>query len=259
MPERTKQKEHIQPISYEWLAGMFEVGGAMYFTVSYSTQKGVQYPHAYPVMQIGERDIDKLTKFKSLVGGNFKKGNSNSSPMYWYLQGVKAVPLAEGMAPFAPSRQEIILAYLLWEDAESMDEKIEIAQNSRQEKSPLNLQVSDYTSLVKNPDFVAGVIDMRGSFYTNEAFNNTATEDVYGWSFPRLSISTTNRLLLEAMQQEYGGSIEEVILKGTKQKRGRIEFTAAQDSLRWRTGHEGHDKIIQLVNQRLKLLSKEEK
>lgn len=155
------------------------------------------------------------------------------------------------MEPYAPSRQEIITAFSNWESAGSADERIEVAKSSRN-KVVVELDATNYTRLVKDPDFLAGIIDGRGYVAVQESFNET-TNDEYGWISRRLRISTRNRPLLEALQQEYSGSIQAVVTKGSMLKVGR-GYPAQHDSLRWVTGHAAYNRIMNIAGNRLRLL-----
>lgn len=66
------EQEPIISPNPQWLAGIFEVGGSMRFTISYSKDKYNVYPHAYPLMELGENNLAKLERFQANVGGRIK-------------------------------------------------------------------------------------------------------------------------------------------------------------------------------------------
>lgn len=61
-----------------------------------------------------------------------KRGEANN---IWTLsKSGLAVCLAEHMKQYAPSRQETILAFLNWENADTAEERMEIAQVAKKEE-----------------------------------------------------------------------------------------------------------------------------
>ncbi|MBU1322698.1 hypothetical protein KKE48_04615 [Patescibacteria group bacterium] len=225
MSERQKVLEAsevlISSVSPPWLGGLFEVGGFLGFVMRFSRRKGTYYEKAYPIMTIGENHLDKLNKLHRLLGGNFHSREQGNNSIVWYLQGIQAVWLAQHMEQYAPSRQETVLAFSNWENAESMEERVEIARLAREQEEAEVLTFKDYLPLVKNPGFFAGVLDSRG---TIPAFTG---------DYPRLQVKSTNRPLLEALQFVYGGSCEQYLDKGEVRVIKGVECVLKKDSFRW--------------------------
>lgn len=232
-----------------WLGGIFETGGWMRLYITHQTKKGRKYTYAYPEIGLIDNSLDRLRNLKLCAGGNISHFSERS--FRWYTVSEQAVWLAQLMVPYAPSREEIIIAFRNWEQASSIDERLEIAMALR--KSPLpELTSEDYVNLVRNPEFLAVVIDNRGCIYMAKALEKST--DTHSWIYPKMSLYSTNRPLIEALQQTYGGYIEARISKGSQVKgfEGK-DFTACRDSLAWNIGSETLSRLVQLAGPYLRL------
>ncbi len=211
----------LDSVSPSWLGGLFEVGGSLGFVMGFSGRKGKYYEKAYPIVTIGENRQDKLNKLLGILGGNFHSREQGNNSIVWYLQGIRAVWLAQHMEQYALSHQEMITAFSNWENAETMEEKANIARLVRVQKETVVLTFNNYLPLVRKPEFLAGVLDNRG---TIPAFTG---------DYPRLQVKSTNRPLLEALQFVYGGSCEQYLDQGEVRVIKGVECVLKKDSFRW--------------------------
>lgn len=233
----------------QWLGGIFEAGGAMYFEIMEQTRLGRTHIYAYPFIKLSDNDEMRVKKFQNLVGGKINRSGINTHQ--WWMMGEKAVALAQEMAPFSPSRSEIITAFENWEQAE-IEERIEIAREVSESETENNLTKNDYRLLVCSAPFLAGVLDARASFYMNETFN-PGSDKSYGWVFPRMHLNTTNVPLVEALQERYGGNIGVVQRIGETRNILGQTFIVRRDSVRWNIGHETYNDITALAGPYIKL------
>lgn len=233
----------------QWLGGIFEACGAMYFEIREQTRWGRTHVYAYPFIKLSDNDELRVQKFQNLVGGKIDRSRNNTHQ--WWMIGEKAVALAQEMAPFSPSRHEIIMAFENWYHAE-IEERIEIAREISESETDNNLTKDDYRLLVSSPPFLAGVLDARASFYMNETFN-VGSDKSYGWVYPRMHVNTTNVPLVEALQERYGGNIEVATHRGeTRRILGQI-FPVRHDSVRWNIGHETYNEITAMAGPYIQL------
>ena len=207
-----------------WLGGFFSTGGRM------SLEKVIDRKHSYinyyPRLRIGDNSLDRIHNLELLIGGRY---HSQGKKYYWRTTNSQhAIDLALIIAPFTPSRSEIILAFENWQNA-TMDERREIgesmAHNIHQPLSDPQL----YTELIQNSDFFTGVLDCRAIFFSD---NNTRNYGQKSYSYERMHLNTVNIGLASAIQQTYGGRLE-IIPKGIQVNiKGRNCLTR-RDQAKW--------------------------
>lgn len=227
----------------DWFGGMIEVAGWIGFTTEQRIGKYGHYTYTYPRIEICDNDLNRLNRLQAIVGGTVR------APSRWHIGGNAAVSLAEIIKLYTPSKLEVIFAFINWGQADSTEKRTEIVKSL---SSILQSQptIEDYRSLVTRPNFVAGVIDGRGIFSMVE---NPSRDRTYGWIYPRMTVTSTNRPLFEALEQTYGGDVVAVIKVGDiRQIFGRI-FAAKNDSLNWIVGMNDLSQLMSLVGPYLRL------
>lgn len=184
-----------------FLGGLFEVSGNVTFDISsfirrLSGGEEREYVYSYPILSYSDTREEKIQVLSRTFGGfTLREGKLNS--YRWVVKGVKAVELALTIEPYSPSRNNTIVGFQNWMNAESFDEKLAIAKEVRNQAEEGQNQVSlaDYSDLVKLPSFMAGIIQARGSISYKKGL------------FKYLNISSTNTMLLDAIKGVYGGGI----------------------------------------------------
>lgn len=126
----------------QWLGGLFEVGGAIFFKKHVANRGIHQYIYYYPTIELSDNDENRVRRFQQIVGGAIYHTRKNSYRCS--IKGTNAVYLAQLMAQFSPSRSEIITAFENWENADT-DERIAIAQEVSESDTETNLTRNDYT------------------------------------------------------------------------------------------------------------------
>lgn len=221
-----------------WLAGAFEIGGGIWFQIRNSS--GTITPH----LSIGDNDQQRMQTLKGLCGGSVYRGGTGS--WYWRASGYRAAFLAEIMEGKAPSRNEVLLAFQNWQSSTNEERKIITEEIKDKERIPVT--PSDYALLVKNPEFVAGVIDARAIVGSMTGKNR--------FKYDYLQVASTNGALLEALNQEYGGyQVEKYIAQGDTVKISTRSTIAKQDSYKWTVFHRKWRELVQTVGPNLKLRS----
>ncbi len=191
MSERQKKEnqELHQKQATRWTAGIFESAGTMRFHIGeIMTDPIIEYTKSDP--SISDRLI-------SLYGGQpyFRRLTRGTSSK-WHLAGEEAIQLAKSLGSLAPSRASFITIATNWE-AMSLAERKKAASdyNTKRETTTTSPM---YSKLVRDPAFMAGVLDARGSLYIGE-------ED--GKKYHTVEVSSTNITLLNALKTAYEGSV----------------------------------------------------
>jgi len=184
-------KEKVAGVSPQWLAGVFEIAGGMGFSTYES--KGNYY--AYPYVHFTDKDQVLINLFRRTFGGRVIYKDTSSE---WRIEGESALAVAETLGKFAPSRREMVSLFFKWEEA-TVEERVEVAREITASYRT-GVDDSDYYHLVVDPEFVAGVVDARGSFYAKPEGG------------PRINsrqfiIASRNIDLMEALRSLYGGNI----------------------------------------------------
>ena len=201
-----------------WLAGIFEIGGYMALFVHHKNDKGRVYTYGEATITINDNDLETMNKLQVIIGGTVigeKKSNSCRLRI-----GRSELPLiAEAIEPYSPSRTEFTSLAKDWNDINT-DERIERAQEFISKSLDERRQVDNpdcYKDLVKDPKFLAGVLDARGRFAVIERKGQKS------YICPRIVVYSKNRQLLETLKGTYGGSINYSIT-GSTEKTGLSVF-----------------------------------
>lgn len=210
----------------KWLGGVFEAGGSMYFNIK-TLDRGKECIFSLPTISFSDNNYQKVSMFQQLVGGAIYAKSSSKSHELRITREI-AVEIACRMEQYSPRRKDAISAFKLWKEADDKPEKFQIANDFRA-KTPEYPPPNAYVDLVKMPEFVGGIIDSRGLTYPHfDIYPGGETDHAYY----ELTINTSNRPLLEALQREYGGRIHVQLRTGQTKKVGGRPFTVAKDTFR---------------------------
>lgn len=186
------ETEAEQQAELAWLAGLCESGGSIYLHIQERADRD-GYSNAYPYIAIQSRK----TAVKEHLYARYQGADLKNEPGTWKLGGYKAAELIVAMKPWLSTRSEHLAAIENWLNTTDASERIEIAQDLKGYDRLETATIEEYILLLRNPAFVAGVIDNRGSIYRKKDSN---------WSHPAVSISTTNKELVAALHSIFGGS-----------------------------------------------------
>lgn len=199
MRERPRVAELLVANYPEWLAGIMEVACYMGFHIRTQHKKTTDYTYASPVINMGDNDLQRLQRLVLQAGGNIVSRWFQASHT-WCVVGQDAVALAELVQRYVPSRWQLVEAFKLWEASGSTAERIEIAtrfnNDKAQGRSRAEVNVSQYSELVRNPLFLAGMVDARGGIHFVKPH------------WPQIEIGSTNESLLQSLQISYGGRFD---------------------------------------------------
>lgn len=217
-----EQREHETRSRAAWLGGLFETGGVMSITLSTQRTPTQTYHYAIPSLGMSDNHGDRLETLKGLFGGSVYTTKKDTNSFLWKLEGPRAAIMASIIKPYAPSRQEIIAAMELWQEA-TAEERRELAAEMKGQNRFSGISLSDYHTLLDNPEFVAGVLDGRGYLTSSVGRNDRIN--------PSFQISTKNRTLIEALVDKFGGKL---IAESYPRilTRGKEEYIKSP-SLRW--------------------------
>lgn len=233
----------------QWLGGLFEVGGAMFFKISVEKRLSRPRIYAYPMIELSDNDEQRVVRFQQIIGGRIYRSGTKSYRCW--LKGVKAVALAQVMAPFSPSRGEIITAFENWENADT-EERVAIAEEVSLSETGNYLTKDDYIPLVRLAPFVAGILDARAVFSMNEMLTPIG-DRIHGWIYPRMDLTTINVPLIEALQERFGGSTEMITHEGENRTIFGQKYNVRHGSIRWTIGHRTYNDIIAFAGPFIKL------
>ena len=228
MAERKNRKHTTTKEKVEWtvfqnridrygayLGGAFEAGGWMGAFLHGTVVKGKKYSYGNLGISLNDSEEETMIAFQSIVGGKIYKEKGDNS---WALKvSSRGIPLiASAIENYAPSRSEFIALALLWDEM-TIEERIEAVTEFKDSIGPggrVKVDVTQYQNLVRLPEFLAGVVDARGKPAVTQRHGvRENTQD------PSIRIGSPNRALLEAIQIEYGGVLNEAIT-GIESKQG---------------------------------------
>lgn len=243
MYHHQSDKESLNNPEFDlWLTGFFEVlEGNVRFSIQ---QKKDGREYAYPIMQIVDSDKIKLTKIQSILGGTIQRQREVWS---WMLYGERVVPYSEALFKNSLSRKEALTAIKNWESS-TIAERVNIAQEFSQYYSPTIISKDEYSDLVRNSDFLAGVIDSKAVFSFAE--QNYPNESYY--VAPKMFLTSTNTGLVEALCEEYGGSIQ-YIEAGTEIEVRGIKSIRKTRSAKWQLNTNQIKNLISKTNGKLRI------
>lgn len=176
-----------------YLGGLMAAEGTITFIVN-----DPPYPRAYPYMEfcLGmEHRADLLRHRLNSLGHKSDQSDDSFSLIMTY---VKIVPeMVRRIAPFEPSRIKAAQFMTRFEMAETMDEKINIAQDYQGTDRRGTVSVDDYIPLTKIRPWIGGILDSR----KKDPERN-------------LKIQSQMKPLLEAIISSFPGEINPVIREG---------------------------------------------
>jgi len=239
----TQTPEVIQSFSPVHLAGMFEIAGGLRFIRRRVGKGKKEHRVASPIMRISDNNVQGIDRLQQLLGGRTELANEESKA--WIIERSNAAELAIAMKPFAPSRRTIISAIKQWADFDELpEERIKIA-DSVAGKYRDKVTAKNYAQLVKNPNFVAGVFDARGSIST------TARDNIINL---RIVIASQNKALLEALKSHYGfGFVTLAESAGTKKTIKGQPVTRKTDTWQWIIDNEGSNELLNKIGKYIRL------
>src|SRR5258706_2279158 len=207
--EEAQEKEWEQEIESKgkWLSGMFEIGSEMNARSFIGSGKEGEYDRGRLDITFTDGSLERvqtLTESLTIFESIYRVGEHNSWRVK--LSDRKAKILALGMASdYSPSRQEFITLAEKW-DKLTTEQKVEEArmfqEGTTSERQAL-VDQSVYDQLVKNAEFVAGIIDGRG--YMALVRRGEDLRELY----PTIKVASTNESLLKALGKKFGGNLDE--------------------------------------------------
>lgn len=236
------ERKLVEPIHQQaaWFGGAFEIGGSPHFFIQRQNGKD---RYSYPRIALHDSEFSSVRRLKDQFTGVVGKDNKDS--WRWSVAGGVAVLIVQSMERFAPSRSEYIHAVSNWADANSLDERVEIAKDMRGHHRLLNFDPVAYEELVTNLQFVAGVIDNSARPYFPPTPKETKIPDYQGRIY--INIYDSNKPLLCALSNEYGGDVFLFKDAGSEFNfRGRASVLQ-NDTYQWRIASADSRKLVTRV------------
>lgn len=235
-----ESRELIPPTPVLWFAGALEAGGTIGFAVNRSIKgdRIIIRSNVFLVVRgINEALADQLCREFGI--------NKTRPTVKWQfrLNGRRAAETIAELEPYVVSRKEVALAAKNWLQSDN-EGQVQIAEEMTGYNRYNTGSPEDYQNLVRNPIFVAGVLDNRASIYP-------FTEK--GYVYPRVATQSLNKVLLDALQNQYGGKVVKVIEQGRKQIVQGRTIEAKRDSYRWIVGTAAARSLLGLVSPHLKI------
>jgi len=236
--------KEIPPFGYPvWLAGFLEIGGSMYFEKMNIGHGDRFVPYARPIIKMGDHDPIRVETLNRIMNGE-TIDRSKPKTLYVRLRCDKAVWLANSIRGYAPSRENIIQAFQLWSEAESTEDRVEIAKPFYGRRTVSEISPSVYRHLVRDSNFVAGLIDGRGSVIYDNA----------NQSIDNFRLSSINTALLYALRNQYGGYVDELSHAGdTVFVRGTDTTMLLNNNSQWVIGRNFMNELVAWAKPRLPL------
>ena len=230
---RVSQERHeIDPTtSARWFAGALEAGGSVGFGIQ--TRKN-GHRAAYPFLTFREsKEIFNESLLKRFGGGVYRRGRNS---LEWRITGYKAAEIVADMEPYVVSRKEVT-AMKNWLNADTA-ERVQTAEEMKGYDRYQDGSVDEYERLMRDPMFVAGVLDYKGTIYGHHDKQ---------YIYPRVTIRSKNRNLLSALQSHYGGEVSIALEAGTESAIGDYTFQTKKDSYEWTSIGAGARELIRSV------------
>jgi hypothetical protein len=231
MPEIVRidiESKEIPQSQAAWLGGVFEARGGIGFNID--SRKG-EIVNSYPYLQVNSTNSGFIDSFQQRFGGEVKILNNSYN---WRLRKrYEVVNLISSMKPFIPSRQEAVLAVENWLATDDLEERIGIAQDMKGYPKHEKDQNIDYTNLLQNPYFLAGIIDVGSIRRTPKS--------------PTISVISTNIPLINGLETKFGGILKQISVAGDVFYREGRTATAHSDSYEWRITNRKARSVISQV------------
>lgn len=232
-----------------WLAGMFEVANHVSIQILQAKTLGDHsYLRSRPLLQVVDSDPSRVKKLQSVAGGSVHEHHDFHS-FKWHVRGHSAAELARLMLPFSVASHEIFSDFIQWDEAQTSEEKLAIAAESKRRglgnlsEEELAATQTAYGSLLDNPDIVAGIIDARGGVYMHK--KRKISGETY--HFPMLKLFSSNRPLLVALHEKFGGRLYD------RETRAMKQHERKEDLLRWDVNNRDFVALMTVVESHLHL------
>lgn len=216
----------------KWLAGAFE-GGLKSISFREQTKRGDRKQSVLTI-ELTSRDEHFIDNVIGAFGGN--KYTKRAQSWRWVVTGRRAAELVVAAGNSTVFHQPLSEVTQQWIDAESY-QKVMLARDLATQPT-VPLTSSSYAELVKDPHFLAGVVDFHGRIYNAVK---------HGEHVPTVLISTRNNALLEAIQNEYGGTSYAYLQEGEPLHRFGTDMLATREARCWDVSHALARKVITVI------------
>lgn len=190
------------------LGGFLEIGGTSRFSIdrskSYTTKSGdVQLlPYSSPIITV--RDAahpHNIQRLHELFGGNTQP--KDQDPHIWIVKGNRAATMGKIISPYTPSLQGMFEAFEQYSNVGGF-RVFPLAEQANARNRFEGITPDTYRDLVKDPEVLAGIISNRANPFGPDSLPEGKT-----WGYVRrgLSIRSENISLMQAINNEYGGSL----------------------------------------------------
>lgn len=205
-------------VTSAWFAGAIEIGAIIGIESSqYTDKRGFFRTKTQPYIEIHSTSAQMLDRLHSVYGGMRK-------PRFWNKGGQVAADIVASTENFTVARQEHVLAMKNWLDAESIEEKVDIAADLKETEWQKKGDTAKYKSLLENPAFTAGVLDSRGYVALRPSKN---FHTLY------IQVTSKNKALLDALESSFGGKVRITEEAGTQVGNGAVVFQTQTDTHAW--------------------------
>jgi len=212
--EGAKEEEEVRTQNLAYLAGTIEAGATTSISKSKNTSR--------PVITVSEIREGVTLSLQEAFGERTRdKGNSS----VWTISGRKAAELLVELLPYIVTRKEYADAAYNWLESASEERRTIAEELKGFDRFSLDTKVEDYSKLVDNPHFVAGIMDTRGNIYSLEKGKRQKRLNV--------EVGSLNKPLLDALCSHYGGEVTVKVEKGTPGSIDGVDFVTKRTSYQW--------------------------
>lgn len=193
-----------------WLAGMMEQNGTITFAQA-KKESGETY--CWPILRFTTEDSETLEKIRLLLQIR-QKANKDSGqdaqPTRLTLNRHQAAVFTRGIEPYTVSRKIAVRHVDLWAAAETHAEQMAVlARYQNQKNIDHTPNKNAYLSLIRKPDYLAGLLDARALFEDIEQDEQRERKKgtvTYHRRRRRVRLFSSNLPLLQALHDTYLGS-----------------------------------------------------
>lgn len=200
------ETEHAKHQFWSWLAGTLELSGSVTFS-KHNRKNGPYYRPTIRVVCEKQAAMSYLTTQLQVSAPTHRSKQSDQQPNLLYFGHYQAAAYATELSQFAVRRKPEYEAFVQWQNAASVAEQQQIAvdfQTRRESTTPRTTE--QYMLQLKNPSYLAGLIDWRGNFYDRQQQqfdrrdNHTYQRRRYG-----LTLHSPEPRLLDALHDKFIG------------------------------------------------------
>lgn len=208
------------------LSGLIEIGGQLGF----AAQRSPRGNYVYPIIGFNDT-FERARQLQTIYGGACVRQSEKS--WMWRVSGKKAADLADDMRNWTPARKEIIDAFqICMYEGNTFEDNIELSSGFKNTQTRVSVEPEKYRELVKDPYFLAGVIDARGVITIEEKWD-TRSQESFGRNFIQVDVSSVNQGLLVALKNAYDGHIKKRNTEGQERIFNGKAVQMRRDSYRW--------------------------